>query len=108
MLHLLKTFPIPDFPKRDSWNPSNTLSRIADLSIQFIHLFQREAFRFINHEINERNADEATTSPDEEDFGLQIGIAWPIVYQIWCGVRDRPIQKPVRGCCHRKRLGANL
>ena len=82
----------------DRWNPSNGLSSIAYFVIQLVHLLQSEALGFVNHEVHECNANEAAASPDKEDFRLEIRITWSIIHEIWRGVRDSPVQEPVR-CC---------
>jgi hypothetical protein len=42
---------------------------------------ERAAY-LINHEINERNAEEAACEPDEKDFGLEVCVSGTIIDEI--------------------------
>lgn len=75
MLNLLMPLPVLDLPKRNRRNPSNRISRHANLSIQFIDLFEGKALRLIDHEIHEDDAHETASAPDEEDLGLEVGVS---------------------------------
>jgi hypothetical protein len=98
----------PNLPKCCRRLPSRAFTRILDFSVKLIDLFESQALGFVDHKVDKRNAQEATGEPDEEYLGLQIGIAGPIVDQVWGGVGDGPIEEPVGGRCHREALGADL
>lgn len=65
----------PKGPKRRGRLPIYTLPRNADLIVQLIYLLQRQAFRLVDHEVHECYAEEAACEPDEEDLGLEVGVA---------------------------------
>lgn len=96
-LNLLKPLALVDFPERYGGNPTGTVSCITDLAIQLVDLLQGESLGLVDHEVNKCNADEAATAPDEENLGLQIGIACSVIDEVWGGVCDGPIQKPIGG-----------
>ena len=100
--------PILNLPESNSRNPPNTILRNANLTIQLINLFQRQALRLIDHEVNENNANETASAPDEEDLGLEIGISWTPIDEVGGGVCDGPIEEPVRGGGHGEGLGADF
>lgn len=79
----------------------------------------------VDEEEDEREAEEAARSPDEEDFAAKIGISWIGTDDVRSGVCNSlcsislqvrglicldayPIEQPVAGGSHRERLGANL
>jgi hypothetical protein len=55
-------------------------------------LFESEAFGFVDHEVDEGYAEEAAGEPDEEDFGLQVGVSRAEVYEVGGGVGDCPVR----------------
>ena len=61
-----------DFHKRECRPKILALPRLGYRTVELIDLLERKAFSFIDHEVNEYNADEAEGAPDEEDFGLQV------------------------------------
>lgn len=81
----------------DSWFPTNGVPCAADLGVQLIHLLQGKTFGLIYHEVNESNAKEAASEPNEENFGLQIGIARAIIHQVRGRVGDGPVEQPISG-----------
>lgn len=62
----------------------------------------------VDHGPHEEDANETESAPEEEDFTLQVGVAWTIVDEVRCGVGDRPVQQPVTRRRHRQRLGSDL
>jgi len=81
-----------EFSEGHGGDPVNTMSGVRDLSVHFIDLFQGEPLGFIDEEVHEGDTDEAAASPDEEDFGLQIGVTFAVVDKVWRRVCNRPIQ----------------
>lgn len=71
--------------------PAHTLPRGLYIVVQLIDLFEGKALRLVNHEVHECDAQEAAREPDEEDLGLQVGVARAIVYEVGCRVSDRPV-----------------
>jgi hypothetical protein len=63
-----------DFRKRKCGPKILALPRLGYRTVELIDLLEGKAFSFIDHEVNECNADEAEGAPDEEDFGLQVGM----------------------------------
>lgn len=47
-------------------------------------------------------------SPDEKDLGLKAGVTGSDIDEIRSGVGNGPVEKPVGGRGHGKRLGADL
>lgn len=66
------------------------------IAIQLINLLKRQAFGLVDKEINKRYADEAAAEPDEEDLGLQVGVAWTVVDEVRGCVGDCPVEKPLQ------------
>jgi len=56
------------------------LPRLAHNTIQLIDLFERQALGLVDEEPDEGDADEAAGAPDEEDFGLEVGVV--LVYDV--------------------------
>lgn len=67
-------------PEVDCGYPVCTLPSRRDLLIQLINLFESEILGLIDEKPHERNAEEAASKPDKEDFGLQVCISCTIVY----------------------------
>ena len=80
----------------------------ADLSVQFVDLFQGKTFGLVNAKIDEYHADEATSTPNEENLGLKVGISRTIIHHIWGCEGDGKIEQPVGGSGHRKTFGTSL
>lgn len=75
---------ILEFSESHGGDPVDTLSGVGDLGVQFINLFQGETLGFVDEEVHEGDADKAAASPDEEDLGLQVGVALAVVDEVWC------------------------
>ena len=97
-----------EFSEGHGRDPVGTLSGVRDLSVQFINLFQGESLGFIDEEVHEGDADEAAASPDEEYFGLQIGVPLTIVDEVRCRKCNCPVQQPICRGSHTKRFGSDL
>jgi len=88
------------------------LPSLANHTVQFVDLLERETFGFVDHEVSAkevRNAhlinqsamrnlhksdtDEAARAPDEEYLGLEVGVIF--IYHVRRAVSDSPIQEPV-------------
>lgn len=61
----------------------------VDARVELIHLFERQALGFVNHAPDEGDADEAAGAPDEEDFGLHVGVFF--VDEVGRGVGDTEV-----------------
>ena len=79
-----------NLPKCLSRFPPHALTSNLDFVVEFIDLLQCKTFGFINHEVDEGDAEEAAGEPDEEDFGLEVGIAVTEVDEVGGGVGDCP------------------
>jgi hypothetical protein len=80
----------------------------AHLAVQLIHLLKGKTLGLVDQKVHERDAQEAAAAPDEEDLGLQVGVARAVVDQIRGGVGDGPVEQPVGGGGHGEGLGADL
>lgn len=80
--------------------------RLVDHLIQLIHLLERQTFRLVDHEPDEQKADAAERSPDEEDFGLQIGVLR--VHEVRGRIGDGKVQEPVGRRGHGEGLGTDF
>ena len=72
--HVATTAHLLHFRKRKCGPKVLALPRLGYRTVELIDLLERKAFSFIDHEVNECNADEAEGAPDEEDFRLQVGM----------------------------------
>lgn len=87
------------------------LGRLASrdaLGVHLVNLFEREALGFINKEVDKGNADKAAAEPDEEDLGLEVGIAGAKVDEVGGRVGDGPVEQPVGGGRQGKAAGTVL
>jgi hypothetical protein len=100
-----------DILERHLWDESLGLPRLVNHAVEFVDLFERETFGFVDHKpatrmsqlcvvrkvvlenLHKRDANEAKRSPDEEDFALQICAF--LINHIRCRISNSPIQKPV-------------
>ena len=80
--------------KWSAWEPSNGLSRLLDLVVELVDLLESKALGLVDEEVNKADTQEAAAEPDEEDFGLQVGVAWSPVDEIWRGVGNGPVEEP--------------
>jgi len=83
-----------------SRTPLQRLWSTLDIGVELINLLQTESLGLVDHEVDEGNADEAEATPNEEDLGLKVGVAWTIVHKVWSGVSDGPVEQPVGGGGH--------
>jgi hypothetical protein len=66
------------------WLPRGTLASGADFTVEIVNLFKRETLGLVDEEVDEGNAQEAASEPDEEDLTLEVGISVTVVDKIWC------------------------
>lgn len=92
----------------DSGNEALALPRLVDLEVELVDLLEGQTLGLVDHEVDEGDADETEAAPDEEDLGLQIGVARALVDHVRGGVGDGPVEEPVGGGGHGERLGADL
>jgi hypothetical protein len=92
----------------DSGNKALALPRLADLEVELVDLLEGQTLGLVDHEVDEGDADEAEAAPDEEDLGLQVGVAGTLVDHVGGGVGDGPVEEPVGGGGHGEGLGADL
>jgi hypothetical protein len=78
---------------RNLRNEALGLPCLVDNAVKLINLFERKTLSLVNHEPDESNADEAESSPDEENLGLEIGALF--VDHVGSGVSDGPVEEPV-------------
>ncbi len=71
------------------------LASRRDSLVQLVDLLERESLGLVDEEVDEGDADEAASEPDEEDLALQVGIAWTVVDEIRGRVRDSPVEEPL-------------
>jgi hypothetical protein len=92
----------------DCWHKALALPRLADFAVELVDLLERQTLSLVDHEVDKGDADEAEAAPDEEDLGLQVGVARAVVDHVRGGVGDCPVEEPVGGGSHGERLGADL
>jgi hypothetical protein len=81
--------------ERDAGNEAGRLPGLADLAVELIDLLERQTLGLIDHGPNEECADEAESTPDEEDLSTEIGIARAVVDHVRCSVSDGEVEEPV-------------
>lgn len=80
----------------------------GDLFVEQVDLFQAEALCLVDHTVDESDADEAAAEPDEENLGLEVGIALTKVDEVGSRVGNGPVEQPVGGGGDTERLGTSL
>lgn len=93
--HCLVSLGAGALPKGGGRAPAHRFASNADLGIQLFNLLQGEALGLVDEEPYERDTEETGGEPDEEDLGLQVGIALTVVDQVRCRVGDGPVEKPL-------------
>lgn len=88
--------------------PRRRFPRVADLLVQLVDLLEGEALGLVDHEVDEEDAEEAAGEPDEEDLGLQVGVAVAVVDEVRRRVGDGPVQQPVGRGGDAQGFGARL
>jgi len=68
---------------------------LRDFVVELVDLLEGQALGLVDEEVDKRDADEAKAEPDEEDLGLQVGIAGPEVDEVRCGVGNSPVEQPL-------------
>lgn len=63
---------ILDLLEANAGHEPGRLPRFVDLAVQLVDLLKRKALGFVYHTPHEENADETTSSPNEEDLRLQV------------------------------------
>lgn len=76
------------------WKPSHRLASLVHFVVQFVDLLKSEALGLVDEEVDEADTQEAAAEPDEEDLGLEVGVAGTVVHQVGGGVGDGPVEKP--------------
>jgi hypothetical protein len=99
---------ILDVLEADGRDEALALPRLADLAVELVDLLEGQALGLVDHEVDEGDADEAEAAPDEEDLGLQVGVAGAGVDHVRGGVGDGPVEQPVGCGGHGEGLGADL
>lgn len=84
------------------------LVRLGDLEVELVDLFERKTLGLVDVEVDECSADDAEATPDEEDLGLEVGVAWARVDHVRGRVGDGEVEEPVGGSGDGESLGANL
>lgn len=81
---------------------SKTVSggRLAVLTVKLVDLLKGEIFGLVDEEIDKHHGNPAEATPDPEDVGFQIGVAWPISDHVRGDKCEGPIQEPIRGSRH--------
>jgi hypothetical protein len=81
--------------ERDGRNEARRLPRLADLAIELVDLLERETLGLIDHSPDEEDADEAASTPDEEDLSTEVGISRAVIDHVGGSVSDGEVKKPV-------------
>lgn len=80
-------------------------------SLSLVHLVDRlegKTLGLIDKHKDEDGANSTARAPEEEDLGLEVGISWSLIDQVWSGVTDGEVEKPVGGGGDGERLGTDL
>lgn len=75
--------------------PAAALVGDRDLLVHGVDLLERQALGLVDEEVDEGDAPEAAPEPDEEDLGLQVGVALAVVDEVGCAIGDGPVEKPL-------------
>lgn len=75
--------------------PGGRLAGRWALGVHQVDLLEREALGLVDEEVDKGDADKAAGEPDEEDLGLQVGVAGAVVDQVRGRVSDGPVEKPL-------------
>lgn len=75
--------------------PLCALARRRDLGVQLVDLLERPALGLVDEQVHKGDAQEAAAEPDEEDLGLQVGVARAVVDEVRRRVGDGPVEKPL-------------
>lgn len=77
--------------------PRGGTRRKLDLVVELIDFLETETLGLIDEHVDEENAQEAASEPDEEDLGLQVGGARSVVDQVGRREGNSPVEQPVGG-----------
>ena len=99
---------ILDILEGDRGNEARRLPRLGNLAVKLIDLLERKTLSLVDHSPDEEDADEAASTPDEEDLGAHVGVAWAGVDHVGRRVTDTKVKEPVGSGGHGKGLGADL
>lgn len=73
-------------------HPGGGFAGDVDLGVKLVDLLQAESLGLVDEEPDVSNAEEAGSEPDEEDLGLQVGVALAVVDKIGGRVGDGPVE----------------
>lgn len=79
----------------DGRNEARRLPCLGDLAVQLIDLLERKTLGLVDHCPDEEDADEAASTPDEEDLSAKVGIAGSAVDHVGCRITNSKIKEPV-------------
>lgn len=68
--------------KANFGRPLGTLPRFPTIAIHLVNLFEGKTLGFVDEEVHETNAQEASGEPNEEDFALKVRVAIAIVDEV--------------------------
>lgn len=72
-------------------------AHVLHVRVQRVDVLERQALGLVDEEVDKRDAREAAREPDEEDLGLQVGVAVAEVDEVGGGVGDGPVEEPLEG-----------
>ncbi|KAI6750233.1 hypothetical protein HG531_007498 [Fusarium graminearum] len=83
--------------------------RIILSRCELINLLKGQTLGLVDEEVNESNTQETAAEPDEEDFGLEVGLSRAVIDEVGSRIScNVPVEKPVSGSGHTERLGTGL
>lgn len=94
--------------ERDGRNKALGLPSLVDLAVELVDLLEGKTLGFVDQGPDEKDTDEAASTPQEEDLDTHVGVAWARVNHVGRGVADGKVEEPVGGSRHGKGLGADL
>lgn len=97
-----------DVLEGDGGDKARRLPGLAALSVELVDLLEGKTLGLVDHAPDEEDADEAASTPDEEDLGTHVGIARTRVDHVRSGVSNGEVEKPVASSGHGEGLGADL
>lgn len=88
--------------------PLRRLGSNRHLLVELVDLLESKTLGLVDEEVDEGNAQEAAAEPDEEDLGLEVGVALAVVDEVGGRVGNGPVEEPVGGGAHGEGLGTGL
>lgn len=90
------------------WDETVGLPCLGDSLVHLVDVLEGETLGLVDEGPDEGDTDEAASTPDKEDLGLEVGVAGTLVDHVWGCVADGEVEEPVGGGGHGETFGADL